>query len=283
MLIFPGLPPPIPASMSTSESIDLTEADLERQPDIQVEGGVCQIADMKVVTPDTLLVSNYSKKCVQMVDSRNGRVLSEVQLRYGPGRMCLTDRTTAAVIMGKKIQMIQVKDNTLTKGRELSVSGDMWGITFCKNSLVVSYDHSPWIEVVSMEGKVLQQFDQTGKSQHFKYPWFMCTTSDGSVLISDYETNTITRVDASLNIMQTFTSPLLQGPHGIIAVTEDQILVCSWRNNSLLVLQPSTNTVTTLLGKDVLIDTPHSLAYCPDQKKVYVAQHYCIIKVYQIT
>ena len=91
-------------------------------------------------------------------------------------------------------------------------------------------------------------------------------------------------VDASLNILQTFTSPLLQDLRGIISVTEDQVLVCSHMNNSILLLQPSTNTVTTLLGKDDGIDSPHSLAYCPDQKRLYIAPSYLTdtIKVYQI-
>jgi len=68
-------------------------------------------------------------------------------------------------------------------------------------------------------------------------------------------------------------------------VTEDQILVCSTENDSLVLLQPSTNTMSTLLGKVDGIEYPYSLAYCPDQKKVYVAPYLSThtIKVYQIT
>jgi len=218
------------------------------------------------------------------MDSRNGRVLSQVQLQDRPGRMCLTDRTTAAVTKGDKIQMIQIKDRSLTIGNKLTVRGNVYGITFSKNSLVVSYGKPPWLQVISMDGKVLQQLDQPGSSQHFMFPWFMCTTPDGSVLISDTNTNKITKVDASLNILQTFTSPLLQDPRGIISVTKDQILVCSNRNHRLLLLQPSTNTVTTLLEEDDGIYNPHSLAYCPGQKRLYIAPSYLTdtIKVYKI-
>jgi len=284
LFIFTGLPPPIPASKSTRVSTDLTTARLERQLDLKVAGS-CAIRDMTVVTPDTLLVSKSTDKCVQLVDSRQGQVLSEVQLQDKPWRICLTDRNTAAVSMGaKKIQMIQVKDNKLTLGKVLTVSEGIQGITSSRNSLVVSYYKSPWLEVVSMDGKVLKQFDKTGKSQHFKTPAFMCTTPDGSILISDPGTNTITKMDESLNILQTFTSPLLEVPCGITAVTEDQILVCGGSNNSFLLLQPSTNTMSALLGKDDRIKFPHSLAYCPDQKMVYIAPITADkIKVYQIT
>jgi len=281
--LLPGLPPRIPASMSASVVTDLTTARLKRQPDIQLDGGACWITGMMVVTPDTLLVSNNTNECVQLVDSRKGRVLSQVQLKDAPYQVCLTDRNTAAVNVGeKKIQMIQMKDKTLTLGKVLTVSNVIQGITSSRNSLVVSYGKPPWIDVVSMDGKVIHQFD--GKSQHFISPCFMCTTPEGSVLISDYGTNTITKVDACLNILQTFNSPRLEVPRGITAVTEDQILVCSYDNNRILLLQPSSKTMSTLLDEDDGIFRPYSLTYCPDQKKVFVAsqQGNKPIQVYQI-
>jgi len=271
--------------MSTPVSPDLTQARLKRQPDIQLPGGACFIQDLAVVSPDLLLVSISSKQCVQLLDCLKGEVVSEVQLQSRPYRMCLTDRNTAAVNVGfSNIQMIRVKDKTLTKGRELTVSGTICGLTSSRNSLVVSYIRQPWLEVVSMDGKVLHQFDKSGKSQHFNDPRFMCTTPGGSVFISDNGTHTITKVDGQLNILQTFTSPLLQQPCSITAVTEDQILVCSYKNHSLVLLQPSTNTMSTLLGKDDGIELLHSLTYCPEQKKVYVAPYFTdTIKVYQVS
>jgi len=274
--------------MSTPVSTDLTKARLKRQPDIQLPGGECYIQDLAVVSPDMLLVSNLSKRCVQLLDCLQGKVVSEVQLQDRPCRMCLTDRNTAAVqVEYMKIQMILVKDKTLTRGRELAVRGTIHGLTSSRNSLVVAYHSSPWLEVISMDGKVLHQLGKSGKSQQFMYPAFMCTTPGGSVFISDYGTHIITKVDWQLNLLQTFTSPLLQDPRGITAVTEDQVLVCSYRNDSIVLLQPSTNTMSTLLGEDDMIKWPYSLTYCPDQKKVYVAASShtgtSCIKVYQVS
>jgi len=271
--------------MSTPVSPDQNQARLKRQPSIQLPGGWCGINDLAVVSPDILLVSNWDEQCVQLLDCLNGEMVSEVQLQDSPYQMCLTDRNTAAVKMGgRKIQMIKVKDKTLTKDRELTVSGTIYGLTSSRNSLVMSYSSQPWLEVISMDGKVLHQFDKSGKSQQFMSPYFMCTTPGGSVFISDSCTHTITKVDAQLNLLQTFTSPLLQEPQGITAVTEDQILVCSINNRSIVLLQPSTNTVTTLLGEDDGIVHPYSLTYCPTQKKVYVASALTdTIKVYQVS
>jgi len=237
------------------------------------------------VSPDLLLVSNHSKVCVQLLDCMKGEVVSEVQLQGRPYRMCLTDRNTATVTVGGwQIQMIKVKDKTLTKGRALTVSGTIRGLTSCRNSLVVAYCSQPWLKVISMDGKVLHQFDKSGKSQHFNAPRFMCTTPGGSVFITDNDTHTITKVDEQLNLLQTFTSPLLYAPCGITAVTEDQILVCSQGNHNIMLLQPSTNTMSTLLGEDDGIENPYILTYCPDHKKIYIASYNTrTIKIFQMT
>jgi len=244
------------------------------------------ITDIAVVAPDKLLISNIQTHYywgVQLVVNRKGKLLREEQLQITPGRLCLTDRNTVAMLMeADEIQMIQVKDKTLTLGTVVTVGKHVCGITSSGNTLVVSYKKKPWLEKVSMDGTVLNQFDIRGNPKHFVSPFFMCTTPDGSVFISDNGTNNITQVDESLNLLQTFTSPLLMKPYGITALTEDQILVCSQGNDSIVLLQPSTNTVTTLLGKEDEICSPYSLTHCADQRKLYVTS-YCTdtIKVYQ--
>ena len=286
LLISTGLPPPTQASTSSAASTDLTQARLKRQPDIQLPEGKNIIQDLEVVSPDMLLVSNHSKGCVQLLDCLKGEVVSEVQLEGGPWRMCLTDRNTAAVHVGDgEIQMIKVKNKKLTMGTVLTVNVTIRGLTSSRNSLVVSYNGPPWIEMISIHGDFLHVFDKSAKSQHFKYPYFMCTTQNGSVFVSDIDTDTITKVDNQFNMLQTFTSPLLDIPCGIIAVTEDQILVCSNNNHSIVLLQPSSNTMSTLLGEDDGIEEPHNLTYCPDLKKVYVAStgFTGTIKVYQMS
>jgi len=255
--------------------------------DLRFDKKKVYIEDMAAVTPDTLLISNRMKKRVQLLDRRKGWILCKVKLQEYPGRMCLADRNTAAVCVGvDKIQMIQVEDKTLTLCGVVTVGKYVLGITSSRKTLVVSYRKKPWLEKVSMDGKVLKQFDMKGNPQHFHSPGFMCTTPDGSVFISDCGTQMITQVDASLNILQTFTSPLLDVPCGIIAVMEDQILVCSYsrENQSIVLLQPSTNTMSTLLGRGDEIYLPYSLTYCPHEKKLFVKSDTInkVIRVYHI-
>jgi len=230
------------------------------------------IFDLAVVSQHTLLVSNYSDRKVELVSRQTGKVLSQLKLVGGPWSVCLVGRYRAAVAVPgvQKVQLIKIKGKTLAKDKVLNVSCHVRGITTSGDNLVVIYEKQPWLEVITTDGKVLQQFHSTGKTQHFKAPDFITTSPDGTLWVSDYN-NTITKMDAGLTILQTFPSPLLENPCGITAVTEDQILVCSHGNNSLVLLQPSTNTMSTLLGKDDGIEALYSLTYCPQERKIFVA------------
>ena len=248
--------------------------------------GECIITDLAVVSQDTLLVCNEDEYKVDLVSSQTGKVLSQLQLQGEPWRMCLVGRDRAAVTLGwaQKVLLIKIKGNTLVKDKVLKGSDAVWVITTSGDNLVVTYNKQPWLDVITTDGKVLQQFHSTGKTQHFKSPDFITTSPDGTLWVSDCNNNTITKMDASLNILQTFTSPLLEGPRGITAVTEDEILVCSSSNDSLVLLQPSTNTMSTLLGKDDGIEEPYCLTYCQQERKIFVASDYTdSIKVFQFT
>jgi len=230
------------------------------------------IFDLAVVSQHSLLVCNGGEEKVELVSSQTGKVLSQLELKGVPWSVCLVGRDRAAVTLGRtqKVQLIKIKGNTLVKDKVLKVSHLVYGITTSGDNLVVTYIEQPWLEVITTDGKVLHQFHSTGKTQHFEFPDFITTSPDGTLWVSDWRNNTITKLDARLNLLQTFTSPLLEGPRGTTAVTEDEILVCSYKNHSILLLQPSTNTMSTLLGKDDGIEDPWSLTYCPQERKIFV-------------
>ena len=233
----------------------------------------CEIYDLAVVSQDTLLVCNGSDRQVELVSRQTGEVLSQLDLEGRPWSTCLVGRDIAAVTLPgtHMVQLIKIKGNTLVQDEELELSDDVFGITTSGDNLVVTHNEQPWLEVISTDGKVLQQFHSTGNTQHFNVPVFITTSPEGTLWVSDWGNNTITKMDASLTILQTFTSPLLEKPCGITAVTEDEILVCSESNNSIVLLQPSTNTISTLLGKEDGIEQPDSLTYCPQERKLFVA------------
>ena len=228
---------------------------------------------MAVVSPDLLLVSVHDLQRVQLVDTRAGRVVSEVKLQSNPRGVCLIRSDKAAVtVKGKKVQMLNVFGQTLNMGIALDVKHESWGITKVGDtSFVLSYEDSPWLEVITPEGNVVHQFDKNRTTKHFIWPDFLTTSVDGYVYVSDMGTEKITKLNASLQLIQTFSSPLLDSPRGIISISPDLLLVCSNRNHSIVLLNTSSGKSSILLGVQDGIAHPRSLSYCHEKKLLYVA------------
>ena len=268
----------------------MSTAVFERKEVVKFAPVDVNIRDTLIVSPDRILLCNESKGNVQLVDTREGRVLSEVSLpcwlkKPSLRRLCLTRKDQATVtVKGNKVQMINVQGQSVTLGKVLTLNYDPWGVSTCgDNDLVVSYHMAPWLEVISTEGSVCHQFHQTGPTSHFKYPDFLTTSLDGYVYVSDWGTKTITKLDSSLHLIQTFSSPLLDSPYGIISISPDQLLVCSHYKHSVVLLNTRTGKSSTLLGLQDGIILPYSLGYCPELKLLYICRYLTgRLKVYKV-
>jgi len=266
---------------------DLSRVEFRRLPDLKVCTEPCDIRDIVMVPPNSLLLSNWTKKSIQQVDSRTGSTLSEVSTKpYGPWGICMVGRELAAVSYSRsnKVQLVHVRGGRLTPGTVLDVKADCWGVTPSGDNVVELYHSPPWLEVMSINGQVLHQYQDPGAASTFKSPYFLTTSSDGFHYVADFNLYTITKLDSSLKVLQTFSDPQLIGPFGITSVGDGQLLVCSWRNNSIVHVNVNSGKMTTILGEEDGIVSPRSLAYCPQQSKLFVCTEYKTdsIQVYQM-
>jgi len=251
---------------------DLSRVKFRRLPDLKVSSQPCEIRDIVMVSPDSLLISNWTKESIQLVDSRTGSTESEFSTSpYDPWGICMVGRELAAVAHGghEKLQLVHVSGARLTRGTVLCVKADCWGVAHSGDNVLVSYNNPPWLEVLSPDGSVLHQF-QDPAAQTFQCPDFLTTSSDGFHYVADFKLYTITKLDSSLKVLQTFSDPQLEGPFGITSVGDGQLLVCSWSKHSIVHVDVNSGKVTTILGREDGIVKPKSLAYCPQQRKIFV-------------
>jgi len=250
-----------------------------RQLDLMVtsrgEAGI-RIHDVAVLSPSRLLVSDYTNETLRLVDSVNGGVLSLVSLPGWPYGVCLLGGGGAAVVLKnvKKIQCVRINGDKLSLDRSIDVKKDPVGISaFDSSNLVVSYENPGRVEMITMDGRVIDAVDnqKVGK-QLFEYPYFIVTSNNDDIFVSDWGTNTITQMDRSLQITRTFTSSMLKKPNGIVSVSTDQLLVADRDSHSIVVLNPTNGTVTPLLGQEDGIQQPWAVAWCPASKKLYVGR-----------
>ena len=235
--------------------------------------------------PGSASVSNGTKNSIQHVDSRTGSTLSEISTPYDPWGICMVGRELAAVAgSSNKVQLVHVRGGRLTPGTVLDVKATCWGVAGSGDNVVVSYHSPPWLEVMDTDGRVLHQYQDPGAAPTFKYPDFLTTSNDGFYYVADRALNTLTKLDLSLKVLKTFSDPQLSGPKGITSVGDGQLLVCSWSNNSIVHVDVNSGKVTTILGKADGIVWPRSLAYCPQQHKLFVCTYDNTdsIQVYQI-
>jgi len=191
----------------------------------------------------------------------------------------------AAVTMsGKKVQLVHVRGGRLTLGTVLGVKADCWGVTHSGDNIVVTYDSLPCLEVMSTDGRVQHQFRESGVAQTLKYPYYLTTSNDGFIYASDRGLHAIIKLDSSLHVLQTFSDPQLRNPRGLTSVESDQLIVCSRFEDGIVRVNVNSGKVTTILGREDGIVRPESLAYCPQQRKLFVCtgNKTDSIQVYQI-
>jgi len=263
---------------------DLYSAKFTRQPDMKLDVKNLKMTDMVLISDNKLLLSDENVGTLALVDIKSNNVVSKIELRKKPSLVCKIDKNRAATTAGNEIQFLQIEANALRCDLALTSGEDayQYGIASQGNNLVVTYVLPPGVRIISTDGKIIHKLDNTTAGKElFKQPRWIATTSDGSIYVTDWGTHKITRLDSSLAILQTFSGSLLRGPHGIIALNRDQLLVCNKSNNNILLIRPSTNSMTVLL--DDGIEKPQSICFCNEQKKLYVASEDDKVMVYQLS
>ena len=246
----------------------------------------CEISDIALVSTDSLLLANWSKMTIQLINSRTGSTLSEVSTTpYDPYGICLLGGERAAVTMSSgKVQQVHVRGGRLTPGTVLGVKALCLGVTPSGDNVVVSYMLSPWLEVMSIDGRVLHRFEESGAAHTFKFPQFLTTSSDGFIYAADRDVYAVIKLDSSLNLLQTFSDPQLGRPYGLTSVNSDTLLACHLGNDSIVRVNVNSGKVTTILGREDGIVRPKYLAYCQLRRKLFVCtpNNTDSIQVYQI-
>jgi len=232
--------------------------------------------DIAVLSPTELLVCNYHSKTVSLVDSIEGDVVATVSTPGRPRMICfLSEGISAVALEGKKVQLLKVGRGTLTLDNVLEFDKEMYGIASLNNNLVLSSIDPSCIEMMTLEGKVICTFDnEKDGRQVFHNPVYLTNYKDGHIFVSDCDGNTVTKLDNRLNVMRTYTDLNLQSTSGIISISRDQLLVCSYDNHRIVLLNTRTGNTTVLLAEQDGLSYPYALSNCHTERKLFVASGY---------
>jgi len=248
---------------------------LQQQPPLPLSssGQRFIIMDMVVVPGRRLLLTDFEHNSVLLVDSQEGRVLSIVTVASEPWGVCMVHAACAAVALpdDKRVKYVYVNSDSLTLGKFVAVEGDVRGVSVLGDGLVVTCKNPPAVEVVTQEGKRLHRFDNKSACRElFEQPWYVAVSGD-IVFVSDWSTHAITMLSDQLQLLATFSQPdLLNVPHGIISLNDDQLLVCGRWSDNIVLLQPSSGRMSAILEEKDGVELPVALAFCNHSRTLYI-------------
>ncbi|XP_052788018.1 E3 ubiquitin-protein ligase TRIM33-like isoform X2 [Mya arenaria] len=235
----------------------------------------CYLTSVALLTGDRLILADCDNYSLKLVDTDNNKLVSQVKLPAFPMDLCLLpgDRAAVTLPMEEKIQFVSTQGNFSLQD-VVKVDGYCHGIDFCDNNLIVSFTNPGKVVLMDMKGKVKKSVDKDSSQKLlFHSPWNLTVTRDSrtsAIYISDWYTNSFTKLSISLEVLQSFQDPNLVSLHGLTAIGDNQLLVCGRDSDNILLLDTLTGNVTQLLGKEEGIEGPLSVAYCPRKKMMFV-------------
>ncbi|XP_052800971.1 uncharacterized protein LOC128231811 isoform X1 [Mya arenaria] len=259
-------------------SADLSQATFSSQPDIQVKTSAdirdCWLTSLVLFSKNRILLADRLNETVKLLDTKTNMVVQEVKLPGQPWDLCLLPGDMAAVTLPwlGMVQFVSTKRKCSLLDI-VKVGVNCYGIDSCDDNLIVSFISPGKVVLMDMHGKMKKSVNIDSGGNMFQYPTYLTVTREGqtaAIYISDLVSSTITKLSIALKVVQTFKDPVLSYSQGISPVGNNQLLLCGKVSDNILLLDTSTGNMTQMLGKEEGIESPYSVAYCPQQKRVFV-------------
>jgi len=265
---------------------DFTKVKLRRQSGMNVKSHTdksgCGITDLVVLPCDLLLLADRDNLSVKLADPGSGQLLDQLQLPDKPWGLCLLPGDRAAVtIPGRSIiQTILVTNKKLSLKSVIKIERQCYGIDYLNDYFVVGSKSAgirARVALIDDKGKINKCISTVSQGKAlFKYPNYIRVTTENTskvIYVSDWGTKTITRLNEDLQVLQSFTDPGLENPHGLASVGEGQLLVVDYSNSwfsKLSVLDVTTEQFTQQLGQEENLRYTLCVAVSHTLRTVYV-------------
>ncbi|XP_060564060.1 uncharacterized protein LOC132723373 [Ruditapes philippinarum] len=222
----------------------------------------CWITGMTLMTPDLLIISDYSNNAVKMVDTSSQSVYDQLQLDNQPWNITRLTSLELAVTLPdiQTIQFISISSNQLKKRHTVKVDGKCHGISCYQGKLVVSFVYPAKLQILDMNGTILTTIDE---KNIFKYPWYI-TCNRSSIYVSDWNMKTVTMLNWQGDMVGSYSG--MGYPLGVSLSDDGTVFVCDEGRNVIEEISGDCST-----GKVVLqnLKTPQAVCWCGKTKKLY--------------
>ncbi|XP_052815485.1 uncharacterized protein LOC128242390 isoform X1 [Mya arenaria] len=260
---------------------DLSTVTWKNEADINVRAPqdqeTCIITGLTLLSPGLFLLTDHGNSCAKLVDATTRTVTSRLELPGRPWDVCALPDDQAAVTLAKKsmIQLMSTKEAQLSRGKEIKVSYDCRGIAYYNNRLYVSYKSNPRIEVMTLDGLIISTFQTVNGSQTFERPQYLTVSASTppTLYVSDYNANTVHQLSLDGKALREYSEKKLKYPHSVVAVGPDQLLVCGWASDNVMLRTEKDGKMTEILGHKDGLAYPYSVSFCPHTRTLVVGMY----------
>jgi hypothetical protein len=186
----------------------------------------CNISGMTLLTPDLLIITDYNNMAIKIVDISRKSVLAQQYFDSKPLDVTTVSQNDVAVTLPlhQTIQFFSVSRNNLQKKHTLQVDGKCFGISCHKDKMVVSYRNPAKIQILLINGTVLQTIQD---ENIFKKPNYI-TTSDDCIYVSDVVLQTVTKLNWQCEVTGKYVCK--ESPRGSTMSDDGTVFVCISNN-----------------------------------------------------
>ena len=285
---------PLSVSPTMTPTLDFTKVSVTKLSDLNMKITGDRLAPMitgfTFLPPNTLIAIDCDNSALKTVDTTTNTVTSQLTFSGQPWDITLLpgDQAAVTILDKKRLQIISTKDG-FSCLRSISVNGQCYGICSTNQNIIVSFTNSAMIQVMDLAGKVIHTLSTDVKGESLFITPFYVTVSKGEsgevIYVSDFGTNTITKVSMKGKVISTYKHENWGRLHGLLYVGQSQLLVSNWRGDSIDVVSEDGKHIGTLLDSTHGIKYPYALCYCASQETLYISScdNECPVVVFKLS
>ncbi|KAK7096594.1 hypothetical protein V1264_005871 [Littorina saxatilis] len=204
-------------------------------------------------TPDgnhLLLVDDANRKVKVMAVTSSGvaRVTSDVRLSKELWDIALLPDGMVAVTCSQEqfIYLLRLQGDVIEYTSRFRTEKKYHGVAAGLDNDTLLVTSRDYLDVITRDGRVVESFFVS----QFRRPDYMCLSGGNDVIVSDWATQELYRINASTGqVTETMSHPDMETPHQAVVDKGGNLYVASRGSKRLMVLSPAGEWRTLLQGK----------------------------------
>jgi hypothetical protein len=208
----------LPPALRSRQCLHVDKICIETSQD----GLHCFITGMTLHTPDLLIITDYNNTAIKIVDISIKSVQAWHNFDSKPYDVTSVSQNEVAVTLPfhQTIQFFSVSRNHLEKKHNLQVDEKFYGISCHKDKMMVSYKDPAKVQILFINGTVLQTIQDENIFKHPKY----IATSDNCIFVCDYTLETVTKLNWQCEVTGKYFCTA--SPCGLTMSDDGTVFVC---------------------------------------------------------